>query len=268
MKSVSALDVDRGAPGRQGGFTLLEMIIVMVVIAILGVSVTRFMTFSVSAYLDTAERQQVALAASAASEKILRALAQALPNSVRVGGGCLEWIPVQAQTIHLALPVGVPSANFSVLASGMGQVVSGHAVVNPQPGAGLYQPGVSGPLSSALATLPVGSDQVTLSLPSLHRFPAESPSRRLYLVSTPESYCVSGERLLHHRGYGFQAVMATPPVGGSRTVLLTGLQPGTVSFRHDPALAGGPERVGFRWRMAAPDGGWVVEQEVHLRHVP
>jgi MSHA biogenesis protein MshO len=252
----------------QAGFSLLEIIVVIVIIAILGVSVTRFMTQSVSGYLVTAERQRMALSVSAAGEQIARSLAEALPNSIRVGGNCLEWIPVLARTFYESVPITLASSAFEVLSSGAGHFAGGHAVVNPSVGATLYQPGNAAVLSAALASLPDGADGVMLTLSAAHRFLSDSPNKQLFLTGSPESYCSTGSLLVHHRGYGFNVGQVASPSAGSRAVMLTGLEPGSLQFRYAAASSVSGERVSWRFSMAGSDADRVFEQEVHLRYVP
>jgi len=79
----------------QVGFTLVEMIMVIVISAILAVGVTRFMGQTVQSYADTGNRQQLATIGWIASERLSRELRTALPNSIRVNAiqSCIEFIP-------------------------------------------------------------------------------------------------------------------------------------------------------------------------------
>ncbi len=89
---------------RPLGFTLIELIVVMLLIGIVGAGATVFITGPVAGYVDTNRRAQVADTADVALRRVARDLRLALPNSVRVGGGnrYLEYIPTSGGGRYLA----------------------------------------------------------------------------------------------------------------------------------------------------------------------
>jgi MSHA biogenesis protein MshO len=89
---------------RPLGFTLIELIVVMLLIGIVGAGATVFITGPVAGYVDTNRRAQVADTADIALRRVARDLRLALPNSVRVGGGnrYLEYIPTSGGARYLA----------------------------------------------------------------------------------------------------------------------------------------------------------------------
>src|SRR5690349_19041624 len=68
----------------QGGVTLIEMIVVILITGIIGSMVVVFMRRPVDGYLDTARRAELSDIADTALRRISRDLRRALPNSVRV----------------------------------------------------------------------------------------------------------------------------------------------------------------------------------------
>lgn len=77
------------------GFTLIEMIMVMVIMGIIAAVAAVFISGPVKGYVDSTRRAQLSDAADIALRRLSRDLRLALPNSVRVGGGnrFLEYIP-------------------------------------------------------------------------------------------------------------------------------------------------------------------------------
>ncbi|PKB20844.1 prepilin-type N-terminal cleavage/methylation domain-containing protein [Janthinobacterium sp. 64] len=69
---------------RQCGFTLIELIVVIVITAIVAGMVTVFIRAPIQSYLDVSARAELADAADLASRRITRDVRLALPNSVRV----------------------------------------------------------------------------------------------------------------------------------------------------------------------------------------
>lgn len=82
------------------GFTLVEMIVVIVITGIIGGIVAIFLRTPVQGYVDSARRAELTDIADTAMRRISRDLHMALPNSVRITGTCsgsttcyLEFIP-------------------------------------------------------------------------------------------------------------------------------------------------------------------------------
>jgi len=85
---------------KNKGFTLVEMIVVIVITGIIGGVVAMFIKAPVQGYVDSARRAELTDIADTAFRRIARDLRLALPNSVRLRGTCdgtstcyLEFIP-------------------------------------------------------------------------------------------------------------------------------------------------------------------------------
>ena len=70
------------------GFTLVEMIMVIVITGIIGGMVAVFLKAPVQQYMDVARRADMTDIADTALRRVARDLRLALPNSVRVTGTC------------------------------------------------------------------------------------------------------------------------------------------------------------------------------------
>lgn len=93
MRRPSLLPLSASPPG---GFTLVEMIVVITITGIIGGIVAIFIRAPVQGYLDSARRAEMTDIADTALHRIARDLRTALPNSVRVtaSGGAvyLEYL--------------------------------------------------------------------------------------------------------------------------------------------------------------------------------
>lgn len=90
---------------RQRGFTLVEMVVVIVIIGIVSGMVAVFIGLPVRSYLDTAARVELADIADTATRRIARDVRLALPNSVRVSsdGAYLELLLTKTGGRYLSI---------------------------------------------------------------------------------------------------------------------------------------------------------------------
>jgi MSHA biogenesis protein MshO len=92
----------------QAGFTLMEMIIVIVITGIIGGMVAMFIRAPVQAYADSARRAGLTDEADTALRRIGRDVRTAVPNSARVSscvtaGQCIEFLPSKDGGMYAAL---------------------------------------------------------------------------------------------------------------------------------------------------------------------
>lgn len=111
----------------QRAFTLVELVVVIVLAGILGVSMLIFFKPTVDAYFDARRRAELTDMADTALQRISRDVRSAVPNSVRtVGTACFEFLPTSAggrfrlgADIHSAadqpLDITQPATTFDVL---------------------------------------------------------------------------------------------------------------------------------------------------------
>lgn len=79
---------------RQHGFTLIELIAVIVILAVISVSMVVFIRPTMQSYADTRNRNNIAATADTALRRMLRDVRIAVPNSLRIPSDqCFEVIP-------------------------------------------------------------------------------------------------------------------------------------------------------------------------------
>lgn len=217
----------RGLPSRQRGFTLVEMIMVIVITGIIGGMVAVFLNAPIRQYQDVARRAEMTDIADTALRRVGRDLRLALPNSVRVAGACgggdacfVEFLPTGSASCVAGAPCPgggryraeaggtgdeldftAADASFEVLGA-MPVVAAGDQIV-------VYNLGIPGADAYAgdnIATAAApGASVVNLSPAFL--FPFDSPGRRFHVVTTPVTYACDGAGTLwRYWGYAIQDV--------------------------------------------------------------
>ena len=202
--------MDPDVDTRQSGFTVVEMITVIVVLGILSLGTVRFLTDTGSGFASAVSRADLAADARSLVNRLSGDLREALPGSIRVAGGCLEYLPIVAAGRYLTLPVGAPASTFrSVPVQPLPLPPGARAAVHVDGAA--YAMGDPGAISPVVAlSAPDANNVVTVSMAAAHRFPGESPAQRYFLVTDPVSVCADGGNLYRYTGYGVAAAQPGP----------------------------------------------------------
>ncbi len=212
---------------RQRGFTLVELVIVIVLISVISLASVQFISNLALGYADQTRRQNLSDVTQLAVERISRELRNALPNSVRVrslsNDSCIEFIPIHGASTYQNLPVGTASNQLTVLPLGNNGLtsVSGSdplfiAVYPIDSNTSDENHGANNPVydmdnhsivarvanSGTFIGQINGSSVASVTLRAAHRFPTESPIGRFYIVGLPVSYCLlSNGDLYRYNGY-------------------------------------------------------------------
>jgi MSHA biogenesis protein MshO len=227
------------------GFTLVEMIISIVITGIVVSMVAMFGRGQVDAYIDANNRAQLSDAADTTLRRVARELQAALPNSVRLSGNFLEFVPIRdagRYRAELNSTGGGDILNFASSTDGTFDVLgppvtipAGHQLVVynlGQPGSDVYDG-----TSRRTVTPGVGLNNVTFA-PAGTQFPLASPQSRFQIVSTPVIYecSVATGQLIRRSGFAYGH--AWPPVpaalGGVTAVLADNVS--FCNFNYVPAI--------------------------------
>lgn len=256
---------------RAAGFTLVELVMVIVLLAIVATISVQFVALSTQGAVDLGNRQQRALQGVVVGEQISRELRGAFPLSIRTSGSCLEWLPIEAGTAYTQLTRG----------PGFNEIEVAHFVAPPATGttraivygygsttASLYGSNDPGPASPVISDIDTSATTTRITLSDSHRFRERSPQRRLYVVGQPVSLCQSGGYLYRYSGYSPASTQPAPPAVDGE-VLAANLT-GNVEFEFTPPSLRRAAVVHFTFTLQEPRGDetTTVSQEVQIRNVP
>lgn len=233
------------------GFTLVEMIIVIVITGIIGGIVAMFIKAPVQGYVDSARRAELTDIADTAFRRVARDIRLALPNSVRRTGTCngastcyLEFIPTIGGGRYRSGGDGLGGGNILDFDSATNQtfdvfglmptVAIGDQVVvynTGQVGADAYA-GNTAATHNRRSISAVGAG--SLSIASAARLPLDScvyddtgnviGGCRFQVVQQPVTYVCdpAAQTLTRWQGYAIQAGQPTAlPAGGTASRLAT-----------------------------------------------
>jgi MSHA biogenesis protein MshO len=229
------------------GFTLIELIIVITLTGIVAVFISTITGNQMSAYVDVSARANLVNLAESSLRRIGRDLHNAVPNSVRVSGNAIEFVPIVSAGRYRSAPSALASSNYLDFSSldnsfqlmgNLTQPAAGSRLViynfswvdgsGPVAGANLYGSASTGALSPAGSHVisPAGNEiTVTnngvndlITLGSAFQFAFNSPSKRVYVVNGAASYvCDAGAgEIRRYSGYGIQS---TQPSNGAAAPL-------------------------------------------------
>lgn len=280
---------------RSRGFTLIELIVVVVILGVVGVGIASFVRSSMQIYIDVGEREQLLTESRFALERLSRELRTAVPNSVRLSGNstehCIEFVPINWSSVYTVLPLQ-PSSDtlleivFPTDIDGNVFQFSGgdnFAVVYPLRPSDVYDASnqkrqlisaCSDDGDGDCSTKENGVETMDLTVAS--SFPEASPASRAYLVNRSVSFCVTGGRLVRFENDIVAAQASSPvnsPIIAEHVVNTLSANPALAPGADDPFRifeASLQANAVVQIRLRFEDNEEIIgyQQEVHLANVP
>jgi MSHA biogenesis protein MshO len=270
------------------GFTLIELIMVIVIVGILATMTTKIITQPVKSYLDLQRRATLVDTAELTLRRMQRDIRRALPNSVRITGGgtVLELLHVEdggryraRQDFSVASTAGLcatsPASDVLdfTLADTCFEATGSLKSFNPQVTAGeslvIYNlGGLSADTYAGSNRTPVinSSNAKTVKF-NAFKFPFSSPQQRFFIVDTPLTYRCINNQLLRYSGYAIAPTQPNPPSGVTGQVQADKIA--GCLFTYDPGTPSRSGLVTLEITLTDAMGDSVqLMQQVHVDNVP
>lgn len=254
----------------QSGFTLIELITVIVILSILASIGTGFVVSATESYQRTQTRALLVNTARQALERMTRQLRISLPYSVRLtnGGNCLEFMPIAAGGNYFdpvpdeenlaapssnipASPVPVP-ADFGTPVF----VTIGAMAANEIYGAG------------AVSRAGYAGGNITLSAAKQWR--RNSINKRYYLLNNPQAFCLVGNQL--HFYDGIPIASANVAIGVNASIIannVSAINPSNPEpFSLDMGSENSTTRINIELVFSSDGESINYTQGVFIRNVP
>jgi len=285
----------------SAGFTLVEMVMVIVITGIIGSMVAVFLRAPIQQYLDVSRRAELTDIADTALFRLASDISVAVPNSLRTAGcgatPCIEFLPTKDGGRYRGNAVGggggcgmngdelnfaAQDPCFEIIGSPIPFAAGDHVVIGStqSDGAPAYDQTASSGVLRAYTGVPGVQSAVTIAATQFPAFARLSGQRFDVVDGAQQAVTFSCEgtlgtldvngngqgRLLKHWGYGFNAAQAAPAALGGQSALLADKVSGCVM---DYAVTN--QRLGLLGvRLTLTSGNETVSlyHEIHVNNVP
>jgi len=203
---------------KSSGFTLIELITVIVILGVLATAISSFIKLATQIYSETTARDQLVSSARFAIERLNREVRNALPNSLRLTDSdqCLEFTPIIESTTYTDIPVAPEGSSNTVDVIEFDKLFAGtlntnwSVVVYP-----LNDDDVYGSNNKVFAVSSIGppNDKRVITLDNSVLFAEDSPTQRLYFINESErvKYCLQNNSLFRNGILMAQDIHNTSP---------------------------------------------------------
>jgi len=229
---------------RTAGFTLIELIIVIVVLSILGTMTTSYIRIGSQLYTHHVDLDASLNDVRFVAERLRRDMTSALGNSIIVQGNCVSYVPVIADAFYGEdFPLYPKTAQRMTISKAPAAIVGSFAVVN---------------ISSSKQLL-AGSDHLHLINAYLTKqsellfeqpvsFSSASATQRIYFIKERVEYCFREQQLYKK-------------VDDGEAVLMADNITGNFTYQDNQFL-------NIHYQVLVDEQEMTIEQSVYIDHQP
>lgn len=238
----------------QQGFTLIELVIVIIILSAVGIATTSYIATGLNVYNDISERDKALNSMRFVMERLQREVSNALPNSAKVENGCLQFYPIKNSSLYTDFPI-------FPLAASQGEMLKDpsydhkngdKAVVYLLHESELTSEDVNEP-KKVQNIIAVNSDKTKLTFSGEVSFPLTSPAKRVYIINEQLRYCFSNGDL-YRQVNSDSRVLMDQNINGSFVVIDSTLQRNSL--------------VQVKFSLLFDDQEVAFEKALHINNVP
>ena len=283
MQHPARTPTTKAALARQRGFTLIELVMVIVIMGIIGSIVAVFMRQPIDAYFDSARRAGMTDIADTAVRRMGRDIRKALPNSVRIpNASCLEFIPTKTGGRYRAedavsgdgsaLSFAAADTSFNMLGSNnalpLDQRIAQNDVI------AVYNLGIAGAdayaeeNTSRVSGAPVDGTETTIAIDS-KLFPLPSGGSRFQVVPSGEkvvAYVCTGGNLRRTASSSFYSASSPSVCPSSGPILASNIT--SCSFDYSGSDLQRNALIRVVMQIQQKDESVNLYHEIHVNNTP
>ena len=260
------------------GFTLIEMVLVIVLLGIVGLSFGNIVSQAMNIYVDSTTREALSQQGRFITDRMHKELRNAVPGSVRISQAntCIEWLPIKNTAIYEELPVAPDSSSTIRILPEAYIDSTDRLVVFPVTTSELYNSvtatsSVAQPAADISFTPDEDAEMVDVTLTDTHSFPASSPARRLYIYAEPRAYCWRSNKIYLYKDYdlivdAFEPDPELEPFSGTEVLMAENVT--DASFEAEDASLIRNAQVKIELKFSANDETLRFDHNVLIHNTP
>lgn len=271
--------------GKDRGFTLVELVVVIMITGIMAASITVFFVPAINAYFDARRRAEMTDTADTALRRMTRDVRRAVPNSIRsIGATCFQLVPSvsgglyrrAADIVNVGedpLDIATADSSFDVLSKLASPPANGDFVVIGNQNtedvySGATRATVDGWVAASTAEQITRASRIMLA--DAKQFPASYDGGRFQVVSAAEpsvSYVcdLTNHVLLRVVGTDFTAPH-TCPAGGE--LLASNVSACTFTYNPNPSATQGAGFISMWLELTSGGETMALSSGAHVSNVP
>lgn len=250
----------------EKGFSLIELITVVVILGIISSIGVSFAVKTSQSYQQTQARAKLTMQARQALERMSRQLRSALPYSIRVlnSGQCIEFMPIASGGFYLN-----PVADMQNAAAAQSTIsVAPHQIdfgtANYMSIGAMSPSEIYGGSSLSIASIS-SRNATSITLGGAKVWQRNSINKRFYLLNAPQAFCVDNNRL---KFYDNQSLVSGSINGSASHSVLADNVTATTPFSLTVASDNRNTIIQMQLNFSVDGQALDFSQQVMIRNVP